>query len=145
MRARPVLALAMLAALLGAPSSASAGSALSAPAYGGRDAAAEPASRLDGGVLTVLVLVGLSGVATTAIIGSAVLVRGRQRRGDEPTNPAVAEQAATDAMLERRALRRARVRLPDDPIVAAMGIDKPAPRRRRAPRAGVTDPPGPRR
>ena len=86
------------------------------------------------GLLGLVLIIGLSGVAAVAIIGTALLVVGR-RRSEEPEAAvafdATSEAADTDALLQRRIVRRARVRLADDPIVAAMGVDHQVDARRR--------------
>ena len=86
------------------------------------------------GLLGLVLVIGLSGVAAVAIIGTALLVVGR-RRSEEP-EPASAsdgtpEAADTEALLQRRIVRRAKVRLADDPIVTAMGVDDQVDARRR--------------
>lgn len=96
------------------------------------------------GLLGLVLIVGLSGVAAVAIIGTSLLVVGR-RRSEEP-EPAGAvdgtpEADDPEALLQRRIVRRAKVRLADDPIVAAMGVDDQVDARRRRdaarPPAGV--------
>jgi hypothetical protein len=92
---------------------------------------------VDDATLGIVLLVGLSGVATVAIIGSTLLLVGRRRAEDEEVAAAVAELGDTDSLLERRTVRQAKVRLADDPIVTAMGIDdQVAARRRRTGGAG---------
>jgi len=89
-----------------------------------------------------VLLVGLAGVAAIALIGSALLLAGRRRRPSE--EPAVT-QDATAAVLEQRTLRRGRVRLQDDPIVAALGVGRDArPRRPRRRTLQVNEGPGER-
>jgi hypothetical protein len=79
--------------------------------------------------LRTVVLVGLAGVAAVALAGTMLLVIGRRRsaEGDGPD----AAAAATEALLERRTVARAHVRLDDDPIVAALGSDEVVVRRAR--------------
>jgi hypothetical protein len=84
--------------------------------------------------LPMVLLVGLSGAAVLAVIGTALLILGRRRPAEERV-PIVAPERRTDALLERRTLRRARVRLGDDPIVAAMGVDDQVEARRQRRRA----------
>ena len=84
--------------------------------------------------LTMVLLVGLSGMAVLAVIGTALLILGRRRPAEERV-PIAAPERRTDALLERRTLRRARVRLGDDPIVAAMGVDDQVEARRQRRRA----------
>ena len=85
-----------------------------------------------------LLMVGLSGIAAVAIIGAALLVI-RRRRSEEPEAPGAADRSAkadTEALLQRRIVRRAKIRLADDPIVAAMGVDDHVDARRRRRAAG---------
>ncbi|HJP71845.1 MAG TPA: hypothetical protein VJ975_09015 [Candidatus Limnocylindria bacterium] len=126
-----VLVLSLLAALPGAPSRASAaGTAVAAHA--------EVASSADDFLVTLL-LVGLAGVAAIALIGTGFLLARRERVKEPP--PSAMAQAA--AALERRSVRRSKVRLSDDPIVAALGIDEDDrrhPRRRARPVVDTDDP-----
>jgi hypothetical protein len=131
-----------------------AGEAGVAPAPSGAEVDAVPVSqeRSEGadaahgegdGMLVGVLLIGVAGVAGIALIGSALLLFGRRR--SDPTEEQLAAAAAdTAAALERRTIRRSKVRLADDPIVAAMGIgERPARRARR--RAGhVGEGPGER-
>ena len=122
MHAPMTLTISLLAALHGAPSRASdAGMAAAA--------GAGMASSADEFLLTLL-LIGLAGVAAVALIGTGLL-RSRRDRVKEPAPTAMAQAAAA---LERRSVRRSKVRLPDDPIVAALGIG-PDDRRRTRRRA----------
>jgi hypothetical protein len=111
----------LLAALSGAPPHASAtGVTLAVRAGNGSSG---------GDFLMTLLLVGLGGVAAVALIGTGFLLARRQRAKPPPPS-AMAEAAAA---LQRRTVRRSKVRLPDDPIVAALGIDderRHRPRRR---------------
>lgn len=94
---------------------------------------------------TLFVLVGLTGVAAVAGIGTALLILGRRRTAEEEVPIGVPKRSDTDALLEQRTLRRARVRLGDDPIVAAMGVDDQVEARRQRRRASqVTSGPGER-
>jgi hypothetical protein len=91
-------------------------------------------------LLDTVLLVGLSGVAAVALIGSAALLGGRRRAStgaDAGSDGAAGAAEGIEAVLDRRARRRARMRLEDDPIMTAMGIDD-APRhgRRRAQQTG---------
>ncbi len=105
----------------------------SAAGGGEPDPRARPSSAEDSLLASVLG-VGLVGIASIGIVGSAILVAGRRR--DEEDDPLMTDPvaAATDA-LDRRALRQARRRLDDeDPIVAALGAGpdaEPARRPRR--------------
>jgi hypothetical protein len=67
-----------------------------------------------------------------AAVFLGVLLRRRRGGGGEADALATAER--TDAILRRRALRRARVVLPEDPIVASMGLPDVDPRHPRTPR-----------
>lgn len=94
---------------------------------------------------TLILLLGLTGVAAVTGIGTALLILGRRRTAEEEVPIVVPERSATDALLEKRTLRRARVRLGDDPIVAAMGVDDQVEARRQRRRASqVTSGPGER-
>jgi hypothetical protein len=96
-------------------------------------------------LLGVVLLVGLSGVAVVAVIGGVVLSIGRRRSDDQGTSDTVTLARDTEAVLERRTLRQAKVRLGDDPIVAAMGVeDQVAARRRRNAAGQVASGPGER-
>ena len=97
---------------------------------------APEAGVVDDGLLGIVLLVGLSGVATVAIIGTTLLLVGRRRSGGEEARATVAELGDTDALLERRTVRQAKVRLADDPIVTAMGVDDQVAARRRRRAAG---------
>lgn len=81
------------------------------------------------------VLIGVAGMAGVAILGAMLLVLGRRRAAEGGAPSAAVEASAAEALLERRTVRQAKVRLPADPIVAAMGIDERAAARRRR-RAG---------
>lgn len=100
---------------------------------------------VEDGLLNAVLLIGLSGVAAVAVIGTALLlVRRRDSREGEVPIP-VSDRTATEALLERRTLRQAKVRLPDDPIVAALGIDdQVAARRQRRHARQVSGGPGER-
>jgi uncharacterized iron-regulated membrane protein len=74
-----------------------------------------------GGAALVL---GLAGLAIVAVGGSGLLVLAARRRRatTAPDGDSAAATSAAAAVVERRALRRARMRLDEDPIVAAMGL-----------------------
>jgi hypothetical protein len=92
---------------------------------------------VDDAMLGMVLLLGLSGVATVAIIGSTLLLGGGRRSEDDEVATTVGELGETDTLLERRTVRQAKVRLVDDPIVTAMGVDdQVAARRRRTSGAG---------
>lgn len=139
MRMRGLAVLAVLAALLGAPSIAS----------GGGTAQGQPQAEMSNELLGPVLIVGLSGIAAVAIIGTALLVIGR-RRPDGPRAAGAPDSSSPagdiEPLLQRRIARRATIRLDDDPIVAAMGVDNhvDARRRRRGPRPPAGEP-APRR
>ncbi len=74
---------------------------------------------------SIIVLMGLVGVGAVALIGTAVLIA-RRRRADDDAEP-IATTAA--AALRRRSVRRARLRMGEDPIMTAMGIGAEAERK----------------
>jgi len=99
-------------------------------------AGGEPAEAfVEDWTLTVVLLLGLSGVAAVAVIGTALLILGRRRSTEDDVPIVVPERTDTDAVLQRRTVRRARVRLEDDPIVTAMGVDDQMAARRQRRRA----------
>jgi hypothetical protein len=107
------LCLVLLAALSGAPSLVSANGTTVA-------SRTDVEERTDELILTIL-LVGLAGVAGVALVGTGLLLATkRERRVQEPPPTALAQAAAA---LERRSVRRSKLRLADDPIVDAMGLD----------------------
>ena len=67
---------------------------------------------------SIIVLVGLLGVGAVGLFGTAMLVVRRRRAADDPEPTAAAAAAA----LQRLSVRRARQRMVEDPIMAAMGI-----------------------
>jgi hypothetical protein len=67
---------------------------------------------------SIIVLIGILGVGAVALIGTATLIA-RRRRADDDEEPVAATAAAA---LQRRSVRRARQRMGEDPIMAAMGI-----------------------
>ncbi len=105
------------------------------PAVGSLDDDEPVTALVDNRLLAVVILVGLSGVAAVAVIGGALLILGRRRAAERDVPVAVQQQIETDALLERRTLRRARVRLAEDPIVAAMGVEDQVTARRERRRA----------
>lgn len=116
----PALAVSLLAALSGAPPRASGIATFAA-------ARADGASSADDFLLTLL-LVGLAGVAAVALVGTGLLFAKRERV-KEPPQSAMAQASAA---LERRSVRRSKLRLSADPIVAALGVDDDHGRLRRA-------------
>jgi hypothetical protein len=122
----------------------------SAPAADrGGDPAADPSGSPvePDGLLAMVLIIGLIGVAAVALIGTLLLAAGRRRQDEE--EPAAApvgvapEGTAADELLTRRALRRARMRVADDPILSALGVDEQM-QARRDRRAGQ-EPPDQRR
>ena len=102
-----------------------------------RASADEPeAAVVDDAMLDIVLLVGLSGVATVAIMGTTLLLFARHRSDEEEVPATAAEIGDTDALLERRTVRRAKTRLADDPIVTAMGVDDQVAARRRRSASG---------
>ncbi len=130
---RGFLVLAVVAALWGAPPTVSA-------AVSDR---ADQARTHE--MVSDLLLIGLAGVASVAIIGTLLLVAGRRREPGPATQPA--EPSATDDALMRRAARSGRMRPADDPIVAALGVDEEMAARRAIRRAqrGIDGHTGPQR
>lgn len=103
-----LLALAIIAALWGAPPLVS---------------AADGRAATDALVSDVLLL-GLAGVASVAVVGTLLLVAGRRRQPERAPAKAARDSAsvAKGAAL-RRIAREDRGRASDDPIVAALGVD----------------------
>lgn len=105
MRSRFLLALGLAAALRGVPSFASAA-----------DATVPEPSPLDGAVVPIV-----AGAAAISVAGIVLLVARSRRPGADPAATAAAEraiEAADDgvtAALQRRTLRRGRMRVDDDP------------------------------
>jgi hypothetical protein len=65
-----------------------------------------------------LLLVGLAGVASIAIIGTLLLVAARRREPARATSASI-----PDATVTRRVGRSSRSHAAEDPIVAALGVD----------------------
>jgi hypothetical protein len=89
---------------------------------------------------SIMVLVGLLGLGAVALFGTAMLIA-RRRRAADGAEPIAATAAAA---LQRRSVRRARQRMGEDPIMAAMGIgtrDMGKARRRPPPMDGDAAPP----
>jgi hypothetical protein len=127
------LTLSLLAALSGAPPRASGVGTAMAARTGGAASGDE--------FLIGVLLFGLAGVAAVALIGTGLLLA-RRDRGKDPRPTAMAQAAEA---LERRTVRRSKVRVGNDPIVAALGVDDESlERRRRArPVRGAEDASGP--
>lgn len=91
------------------------------------DAAATALVDDDAGLVWRILVAGLVAVAAVALIGMAWLLAGRRRHAEL--------EAATAAAPERPVRgRRSRAGIPstDDPVIAAMGLDRPGTRRPRA-------------
>lgn len=110
-------------------------SAPSTPAPGGDHALAQPApdaGAAPGGrapiddMVSAVLLIGLAGIASVAIVGTLLLVAGRRRRSPEhvpvTAGTGAAPSAAEEAAMRQKA-RTSRDRAAGDPIVAALGID----------------------
>ena len=81
----------------------------------------------DEDVLGMVLLLGLSGVAAVALVGSALLALGRRRRTTDDAPRAAEAAVTTDApLLARRARRLSRTPVDDDPILASLGIGRTA-------------------
>ncbi|HEX6140515.1 MAG TPA: hypothetical protein VF013_08660 [Candidatus Limnocylindria bacterium] len=118
----------------GAPADAPAASAPPGPSGGAAEATppAAPAGagtdaslpgRSDALVWTVI-MIGLGGVGLVAVAGTLWVLAGHDRR-DEPRPVPAGETAEPDLPLSpARALRRARLRPADDPILAALGLNE---------------------
>lgn len=105
-----------------------------APAADRTDSGEETHAGSRDGLLGLVLIIGLSGVAAVAISGTVLLVVARRRRSEPeaagaPDGPSAS--ADTESLLQRRIVRRAKIRLVDDPIVAAMGVDDQVDARRR--------------
>jgi hypothetical protein len=85
-------------------------------------------------IVSDLLLFGLAGVASVAIIGTLLLIGGGRREPRRAT--AVAPPSATDDALMRRVARSGRAQPAHDPIVAALGVDDEMAARRAVRRAG---------
>lgn len=101
----------------------------------------------DDAIARAFVLLGLLGLTTIGLLGSTLLTTARRRR-ERPSEEIADEQAAV--ILDQRSRRRGRVRLPDDPIIAALGVgDAQRPRRPRrrptSPGPGSDEPKPPNR
>jgi hypothetical protein len=102
-----------------------------------------PAAFVESVPVTLVVVLGLAGVAAVSIVGS-VLLRARRRRSQPTSTIGEAGAAASEDLLDGRADRRRRARLSDDPILAALGVDDEmaARRARRRARQAEDDPAG---
>ena len=143
MRVRALMILAVAAVLSGAPSLASA-SAPRIPAEASRGPVAAPSAvQADLAFGPVEPAVAVGGLVAVAVVGWFVLFPGRRRygpqpstgEGEEPVARRTSEEQVT-AVLHRRTLRRAHVRLEEDQIIASMGVGSPSRDQPAAPRAG---------
>ena len=137
MRAGVLIVLAITAVLCGAPPPASAAGTVRAPHPSGASTAAPSAdaasAQADPTVGPIAIALGIGGIAAMAFVAWLIPLVRRRRRveprwtdidDDVPSGRTTAEQQVT-AALQRRTLRRARVRLGEDPIVASMGVGSP--------------------
>ena len=134
MRPIVLVVLAIAAVLYGAPSPATGADTYTGDRLEGHPASgseADSAAAADGPTLTpVGIALGLgSGIVTLVLLAWYVMVPRRRRGVDSDTNgtrhDAKTSQTAEDvatAALHRRAIRRAKVRLEEDPILASMGV-----------------------
>ena len=111
MNPRIAVTISLLAALSGAPPRASAAGIVMAVRAGNGSSAND--------FLAIPAVLDAAGVAAGALFGTGIL-HARRERAKPPPPSAMAEAAAA---LQRRTVRRSKIRLPDDPIVAALGID----------------------
>jgi hypothetical protein len=114
------------------------------PASGGSDAgtprqpgvetaAANGSIPIDPQLVPAVLAVGLSGMAAVVLFASFLVLAGRRRRIAKDgaaigADAAVARRSVDEevaATLHRRTLRRSRMRLDEDPIIAAIGVDPP--------------------
>ena len=86
-----------------------------------RDSPASEAVASADALVSTLILVGLAGVASVAIVGTLLLLAGRRRDPEEATATPTAHVETATA--PPRIARRTQVRPADDPIVAALGVD----------------------
>jgi len=118
------------------PAGGDRGGAAAAPTRAEPSADAEPAVTIEpallAGSVRITAVSAAALLALGALVVGGVLVRRRRREAAEADLTATA--AETEALLERRALRRARMVLdePMDPIVASLGLDEPDPAARRS-------------
>lgn len=143
MRVRALIVLAVAAVLSGAPSLASA-TAPPAPAEASRGPLPAPSAvQPDLSFGPVELAVAGGGLVAVAVVGWFVLFPGRRRYephasasdDQEPLAPRTSEEQVT-AVLHRRTLRRAHVRLEEDQIIASMGVGSPSRDQPGAPRPG---------
>jgi hypothetical protein len=117
------------------PHQAAAASGGGAPGSGGNPP--ESPADDDPGFLWLVLLIGMSGVAATALGGTAwVLMAGRRERATETADADLPIRAIPT--VEQRAVRRARLRASNDPILAGMGLDEPGADQAAADRANAS-------
>ena len=126
-----LVVLAIAAVLCGAPSPASATDTGGASGRASTEPAGEAASApLGFGLEPLEIAIGIGGIAALAFFAGFLLLHVRRRRvgakssvspDEAPPGPTAAEEQVT-AALHRRTLRRARVRLKEDPIIASMRV-----------------------
>ena len=95
-------------------------------------AAPEPEAAADEGLLDDAIRI--SAVWAAMLLVAAAVMLGlvlRRRRREAADAEALTMAAETEALLERRALRRAHLLMPEDPIVASMALDEREPAARR--------------
>lgn len=155
MRPTLLLVLAIVAVLSGAPSAASATDAGGIPRLAANPATTAAAETAPAGPTLMpfgIAIGGLAGLAGLVLFAWYVLLPRRRRRvesGPSDSRTALpASRIAADeqvaAALHRRTLRRGRVRLEEDPIIASMGVGsraRPKPGVSRAERAARRSPP----
>jgi hypothetical protein len=128
-----VLILAIAAVLSGAPSSASATDAGGIPRLAANPTTTPVAETTPAGPTLMpfgVAIGGFAGLAGLALLAWFVLLPRRRRRVESgqsdsrPASPAgrTAAEEEVAAALHRRTLRRGRMRLEEDPIIASMGV-----------------------
>jgi hypothetical protein len=114
--------------IVASASSSPAGAAASDEPTAGEDEEGDQAA--GGELLNMVLLLGFAGVAAVAMLGAAWIILVSRR--DRP-EPSVAVAAAVEptvpglSTVEQRAMRRARLRPSDDPILAALGLSDEEP------------------
>ena len=142
----PLVVLALAAVLSGAPSPASAAGGAAATVPTGNP------NTTDVTLGPVAIGIGIGGIVAMALFAWLVPLARLRRRieagSSKADNVGTARRAAAEeqvtAALHRRTLRRARVRLEEDPIIASMGVGSPSraePGIRRARRTARRSPP----
>lgn len=112
-----------------------AGDGPAAPFDDDAPSAEEPDAAVDDGLLGAALRISAVWAAMLLVAGAVMLgLLLRRRRREAADVEALTMAAETEALLERRALRRAHVLMPEDPIVASMTLDEREPAGRRAER-----------